>query len=163
MAVGYLLAGGFAWTLLWGQNKFDVCALLTAAEIEAVQDDQVTAIKASEPSRSGFVVSQCFYTAATFAKSVSLQVTRPDPKRVIGDGPRADWKRIFRQQQQRADKPLPVRGLGNEAFWVGDQVVGAIYVLEGDAYFRLSIGGWPEESVRMRKTRELALKVLERL
>lgn len=165
----------------WGQEQFDACALLTRAEIQAVQGDAVTEVKNSHPPRAGAAVSQCFYTVAPFEKSVSLEVTQQLSRSPSAGGPRQSWDRLFHPQKKSgagralpqkaaaekgkkdAGRPRRVRGVGDEAFWVGDQVIGVLYVLAGDAYFRISIGGWADEGARRQKTVALARKIAKRL
>lgn len=163
----------------WGQEQFDACALLTRSEIQAVQGEAVTEMKNSRPPRAGAAVSQCFYTVTPFEKSVSLEVTRRlSPAAAVA--PRQSWNRLFHPKrgsqaslsQQKAapekgkkdaGQPRRVRGVGDEAFWVGDQVTGVLYVLAGDAYFRISVGGWADERARRQKTVALARKIARRL
>ena len=166
------------------EKAFDPCTLLTNREIEQVQGDRVASVKPSEPPRDRFAISQCFYTAATFSKSVSLEVTRRRP----GDreGPREQWKQMWARALERSEKreeeareeshgrgrereresaakPRPVFGVGDEAFWQATSLGGALYVLRGDAYFRVSLGGPEPESVKLEKSKKLARAVARRL
>src|SRR5262249_21865712 len=71
--------------------KTDACALLTTADIEAVQKETVKETKLTGSSQRGFNVSQCFFTLPTFNNSISLQVTQ----RGEGSGgrdPKEFWK-----------------------------------------------------------------------
>src|ERR1700745_4093743 len=61
------------------QGELDVCGLITKQEIEAIQRSPIKETKSSVRSDAGFRVSQCFYTAEDFGKSVSLAVTQRDP------------------------------------------------------------------------------------
>jgi hypothetical protein len=155
------------------QTKFDACSLITRDEIEAVQGEPVTDTKSSAPDRPAFSVAQCFYTVATFPKSVSLEVTRRDPKNPAGDGPRDHWKKLFspatRENDGKAENgmesspPLRVKGIGDEAFWIGNAITGGLYVLKNDAYFRISIGGSEDPSIKIEKATTLARKAIPRL
>jgi hypothetical protein len=154
------------------QAKSDACSLITRGEIEAVQGEPVTDTKSSAPDRPAFAVSQCFYTLATFTKSVSLEVTRRDPKNPAGNGPRDQWKRLFHPATRNDEKaengmesspPLQVKGIGDEAFWIGNAITGGLYVLKNDAYFRISIGGSEDRSVKIEKATTLARKAIPRL
>jgi hypothetical protein len=49
-----------------------------------------------------------------------------------------------------------IAGLGEEAYWVGTSITGALYVLQGRKFLRISVGGVHEESARIEKTRVLA-------
>ncbi len=154
----------------------DVCSLLPAAEIEAIQGEPVAATKGSAPERAAFAVSQCFYTLPTFTRSISLELTMRSAKDEVG--PREHWRRVFhgpreapqsstrasgREAAVDADAPRPVGGVGDEAFWTGNSLVGALYVLKGDAYLRISIGGAEDASIRIKKTKRLAKVALKQL
>ncbi len=144
----------------------DPCSLLTSAEIEAIQGEPVTNAKSSGRTSGGFVFSECFFSLAEFTKSVSLQVTRTDPTHASPVDPARHWKELFgRESREDKDAGAPVRvdGVGEEAFWVGDTRVGALYVLQGQTYFRISAGGWADEQARLEKSTALAKKALSRL
>jgi hypothetical protein len=164
-------------------EKFDACSLVTRREIETVQGDRVVSTKASEPERSHFAVSQCFYTLATFSKSISLEVTRH--RAGEAQGPRVHWKQMFARalekgkeredepeseekagpgkRKEAAARPRPVSGVGDEAYWDGSSLGGGLFVLKGDAYFRLSLGGPEPEAVKIEKLKKLARNALPRL
>ena len=164
--------------------KTDACALLTTAEIEAVQKEAVKETKLTGSSQRGFSVSQCFFTLPTFNNSISLQVTQ----RGEGSGgrdPREFWKETFhresdsereREREKRDKKeqrggeeeeerspPQKVSGVGDEAYWVGSRVGGGLYVLKGNAYLRVSIGGSGSQADKLQRLKSLAQKVADRL
>ena len=56
-----------------------------------------------------------------------------------------------------------MNGLGDEAFWIGSRVGGALYVLKKDLFFRISVGGAGDEKAKLNKSRTLAQNVLKRL
>jgi hypothetical protein len=170
------------------KGRIDACALITKGEIEAVQGEPVKETKSSESPGSSFVRSQCFFLTATFPKSVSLALVTPDPDKPSALTPREYWKKQFhpREQEEKEkhepeaskaktpkgaeeerekelSKPRPVEGLGEEAYWVGNAITGALYVLQGDAFLRISVGGVREESARIEKSKELARAALNRL
>ena len=164
-------------------GKFDACSLLTHKEIEEVQGDRVASEKGSEPQREPFAVSQCFYSLATFSKSISLEVTRRGAGKT--ESPRAHWKQMFframekgkekeeeersgdREDRERAReaaaRPRRVSGVGDEAYWDGSTLGGGLFVLKRDAYFRLSVGGPDNEAVKIEKLKKLARRILTRL
>jgi hypothetical protein len=165
-------------------KKIDVCALLTSAEMEAVQGEPVKETKPSVQPSGGFVMLQCFYRTTTSAKSVSLALGAPDPAKPSALTPREFWRKQFHppepveeekpvagkapkkaevDREEELRKPRPIDGLGEEAYWVGNPISGALYVLKGNAFFRISVGGEKDESVRIKKTETLAQKVLKRL
>jgi hypothetical protein len=67
------------------------------------------------------------------------------------------------ESEEDARKPRAISGLGEEAYWVGSPLAGALYVLQGDLFLRISVGGVPKESMRIAKSKSLANAVLPRL
>jgi len=158
LATGGTLASG----------DFDACKLIAPSEIEAVQGEAVLDAKSGERRTGGFAIAQCFYTLPSHANSVSLEVTRLDPEQSTSSGPRERWKKLFhgdgdQEGEKESGKPQPVSGVGDEAFWSGNPLVGALYVLKDNSYLRISIGGAEDASVKIRKTKALAQKALKRL
>ncbi|SRR6266436_847535 len=138
------------------------CALLSFAEIAAVQGEEPVRTKPSTSDAPGLALERCFFELPTFPKSISLEVTR---------GPRVRelWKDSFhergKREEEEKEKPPPerVRGLGEEAFWVGDPRLGGLYVLRKDAMLRLAVGGPEAVAGKLRKLKPLARKALSRL
>jgi hypothetical protein len=170
------------------KGRIDACALITKGEIEAVQGEPVKETKSNESPSSSFVRSQCFFLTATFPKSVSLALVLPDPGEPSALTPRDYWKKQFhppeqtekekhepaagkaktpKENEEEREKdlsnPRPIEGLGEEAYWVGNAITGALYVLQGDAFLRISVGGVREESARIEKSKALARAALKRL
>ncbi len=162
----------------------DACALLTRAEIQVVQSEPVEETKPSVQQSGSFLMSQCFFRTATFTKSVSLALAVPDPAKPSALTPREFWRKQFHppepveeekpvastapknaepEREMGSRKPLVIDGLGEEAYWVGNRITGALYVLQGDAFLRISIGGGEDESVRIKKAKALAEKALKRV
>jgi hypothetical protein len=56
-----------------------------------------------------------------------------------------------------------VKDLGDEAFWVGSPIGGALYVLKSDLMFRLSVGGGGDQKAKLNKSKTLAQKILKRM
>jgi hypothetical protein len=166
------------------EEKTDVCALLTSAEIQVIQSEPVEEAKPSAQPSGGFVMLQCFYRTTTFAKSVSLALAAPDPAKPSALTPREFWRKQFHppepeeeekpiagkapkkaeiEREEELRKPRPIDGLGEEAYWVGNTISGALYVLKGKSFLRISVGGVREESARMEKSKALARAALQRL
>lgn len=167
------------------QPTFDACGLITKEEIEAIQGSPITDMKSSARTDGPFRVSQCFYTAAEFSKSVSVAVTQPDPNNPGKRTPREFWKETFGrysgQEKERDDAgnipapehrrpevereasvpPKRIPAIGDEAYWtVGPG--GALYVLKNDAFIRISVGGADDEETKIEKSKTLAQKALAR-
>jgi hypothetical protein len=152
------------------QRHRDPCRLLTDAEVRAVQGQAPTQKIPSEQPAGSFRFTQCFYRTLELSSSVSVALGIPltDSKR---SGPRDYWRAQFEREEraepeesdEKKNEPRRVAGLGDEAFWVGDPVTGALYVLRGDVFLRVSVGGSPNQSQKIKRARTLALYALKRL
>ncbi len=166
------------------RGKIDACALLTSQEIRSVQGEPLKETKGSGSAEKGFSISQCFFTLPTFNNSISLVVTQK------GDGadgrdPKEFWETTFdresegerkkeREKEKARDKnreeeeeeavpPQKIAGVGDEAFWTGSRVGGALYVLKGSSYLRVSVGGAGNQQSKINKSKALARLALKRL
>ena len=153
----------------------DACSLVSKEEVESVQAAPVNETKTSEHSDGVFLVSQCFYTAAEFSKSVALALVRSDPKQGSKRSPKDFWKEKFDPYQDEEPKtksgdekeqgsaPKKIEGLGDDAYWVGNRFGGMLYVLNGDAFISIGVGGTDDEDTKLKKSKVLAQKALQRL
>ena len=125
-------------------------------------------VPSDQPAVS-FQFTQCFYRTVEFTSSVSLAVGIPlanDGKR---SGPRQYWQQQFHAEvravpgRKKNEPPKRIAGLGDEAFWVGDPKSGALYVLKGEVFIRLSVGGPGDETEKIKRTKALASHALKRL
>ena len=57
--------------------------------------------------------------------------------------------------------PKKIPGIGDEAYWTAGPG-GALYVLKGDAFIRISLGGSDDEETKIEKSKALASKALAR-
>jgi hypothetical protein len=165
-------------------GKKDACILLTTAEIEAVQGEPVKETKASVQPNGEMLISGCLFHTTNFAKSVSVALATPSSAKPSAITPRKFWQKQFhapdmeedktRAAGKKAQKPEPegeeetrkprrIEGLGEDAYWVGTPITGALYVLQGDNFVRISVGGVGEESARIEKSKVLARAVVKRL
>ena len=142
-----------------GPAKFDVCGLITKEEIEEIVGSPVKDRTSSESSSEGLRMSQCFYTAAEFSKSVSLAITQSDPDSATKRSANEFWKETFgrydkydkkgekesasdkekkeslknqareKGEEEGAVPPKKIAGIGDEASWSGNRVGGVLYVL----------------------------------
>jgi hypothetical protein len=144
------------------------CSLLTTEEIQAVQGEAVKSTKASQGFAPGMTVSQCYFELPTTSNSIVITVTR---KAEGGRDPSQSWQDIFhpqnpreRKEEEEKDKgPEKVEGVGDEAFWTGNRVGGALYVLKGNSYVRISVGGAGDQPKKIEKSKALAESILKRL
>ncbi len=144
---------------------FDACTLIKSSEVGAVQGDKITETKSSSRFNGTFAVSQCFYTAANFVNSVSLEVNQRAPDDSQQNSLLQFWTQQFRRakDKRKSVKPKLIPGIGDEAYWVGSSKMGALYILKRDRYFRVSVGGSDAEEVKLQKSKKLAEYALRRL
>jgi hypothetical protein len=152
------------------QRHRDPCRLLTDIEVRAVQSQTPAEKIPSEQPAGAFRFTQCFYRARELSSSVSVALGVPlsDDKR---SGPRDYWRAQFKREHrdereesdEKKNEPRRLAGLGDDAFWVGDPVTGALYVLRGDVFLRVSVGGPPTQAEKIKRARALALYALKRL
>lgn len=162
--------------------NLDACALLTSADVQAVQADAVQETKPSVQPGGGLTMSQCFFRTVTASKSVSVATAAES-----SISPRTFWKKHFhsaknkteekekrekkpvagrkeeKEDEDESTRPRAIAGVGEEAYWVGGPMVGALYVLQGSTFLRISVGGVREESARIEKSVALARIALKRL
>jgi hypothetical protein len=163
--------------------RVDACALLSSKEVESVQGEAIKETKLSGQSAGGYSMSQCFFTLPTFTNSISLLVAQKgegagakDPKEFWRDTfhenkagerekerERERDKKKAEQEEEEGTPPQKVTGIGDEAYWTGSRVGGALYVLKGNSYIRLSIGGAANQATRIKKSKALAEKAISRL
>jgi hypothetical protein len=166
-----------------GKGKMDPCSLLTSKEIESVQGQPLKSPIGNSKVTNGLVNSQCYFGLPTASNSISLTVTQraegPDAR-----SPKQLWTETFdkreaedkdkakengekekgeRGEKEEARPPKRIDGVGEEAFWSGNRVGGALYVLKGDTFIRVSVGGPGDEAAKIDKSKKLAEKVLKRL
>jgi hypothetical protein len=142
----------------------DPCALLKDADIEAALHTPVKERKPGTQPAGALVTSQCFF-ATSSAISVSLALTRGSTDERSALTPREYWRRQFHATEHEGDddrRARPISGIGDEAYWTGNRFAGALYVLIGDAFLRISVGGIRDEKGRIEASETLARAALKR-
>jgi hypothetical protein len=154
------------------KSKSDACALLTSKEIESVQGEPLKETKSSGSSAGQFAVSQCYFALPTSSNSISLTVTQR------GDGseardPKQFWKETFHrdkdkdkrpeEEREKVSAPEKIDGVGDEAFWIGNRVGGELYILKGNSFIRISVGGSGDQAAKIEKSKKLAQAILKRI
>jgi hypothetical protein len=170
------------------EPKLVACSLITQDEVAAVQGSPIQETKSSARRDGSFLVSQCFYTAGEFSKSVSVAVTQPDANKpdLNKRTPKDFWNETFASYSGNEEKerdtaskapaseqhrdeiekdaavpPKKISAIGDEAYWTPGPG-GALYVLKGDAFIRISLGGSDDEATKIEKSKALASKALAR-
>jgi len=156
-------------------GKVDACTLLTSDDIKAVQGEPLKTTKPSQQAGHEFVIDICYYELPTPSNSISLSLAQPNPAKK--DSVREFWENTFgdsehgRKEKEREgegeiEEGAPARkiaGLGQEAFWFSSPIGGVLYVLKGDHYIRISVGGKVNSEAKLNKSKALAKKALARL
>jgi hypothetical protein len=161
------------------QTKPDACAVLTSTDVQKVQGDPVQETKPSTQPAGGLVMSQCLFRTASPSNSVSVAIASAGSV-----SPRAFWQKQFHSakpesgegekekptakskpatEEEESPRPRTIQGVGEQAYWVGSPLVGALYVLKGNTFLRISVGGVREEAARIEKSVALARLALKRL
>jgi hypothetical protein len=135
--------------------------------------------KASTEPAGGLVMSQCLFRTASPSNSVSLVIASAGSV-----SPRAFWQKQFHsanpeaeerekekpsakgkpaREEEESPRPRTIQGVGEQAYWVGSPMVGTLYVLKGNSFLRISVGGVREEPARIERSVVLARLALKRL
>jgi|ERR1051326_383474 hypothetical protein len=156
-------------------NKVDACTLLTSDEIKVVQGEALKTTKPSQQAGHEFVIDICYYELPTPSNSISLSLAQPNPNKK--GSVREFWENSFgdsehgRKEKEREGEgeieegapPRKIAGLGQAAFWFPSPIGGVLYVLKGDHYIRISVGGKGTSEVKLNKSKALAQRALARL
>ena len=166
----FLLAGFAPPGAFFAVSVPDPCRLLAPADVARIAGGRVVETRSASRVAGDLAISDCFFRSEPFESSVSLELTREAPgaaRRL-----KAHWEAVFHgergEEAERSDEarkeapPREVEGVGDEAFWLGNPVSGALYVLRKDRYLRISVGGAEPEPVKIRKAVDLARKALAR-
>jgi len=172
------------------EPKIPACTLITIDEVGAIQGATITDAKNSAGVSGGMLMSQCYYSSKEPNMSVSLAVTQPDPRSPTAPSAREQWEQTFgrfdkeqaevkeeegksevkegpkgagREAEEKVRPPKEIEGVGEKAFWSGNRFGGALYVLRGDVFIRISVGGPDNEETKIEKSKRLAEKALGRL
>jgi hypothetical protein len=161
------------------QARQDACTVLTSADVQKVQGDSVQETKPSTQPAGRLVMSQCLFRTASPSNSVSVAIASAGSV-----SPRAFWQKQFHsakpesgegekekptakskpaEEEEESPRPRTIKGVGEQAYWVGSPLVGALYVLKGNTFLRISVGGVREEAARIEKSVALARLALKRL
>ncbi len=77
--------------------------------------------------------------------------------------PKRDRGEERKREEEKSAQPQPIPGLGDEAFWSGNQINASLYVRKSNVIIRLSIGGPEDKATKIKKSKALAEHVLKRV
>ena len=121
-----------------------------------MQNQKIGKTKSTTRDDSQFSISQCFYMAAAFERSVSLEISESHPRNPDLNAVKRFWDERF---EGAKEKPKVVTGLGEKAYWVGNNKVGAVYAFERGRIVRVSVGGPTPKKQRFRNPRHSSGKL----
>jgi hypothetical protein len=67
------------------------------------------------------------------------------------------------EENEKKSPPKKIDGVGEEAFWIGSRVGGALYVLKDQLILRISVGGGQDIETKIARSKALAEKAINRL
>ncbi|HKR63307.1 MAG TPA: subclass B3 metallo-beta-lactamase [Thermoanaerobaculia bacterium] len=155
-----------AWSELAAEEKKQrgVCGLLTRDDIRAVQGADFSSATESVRNGGNLTLEQCYYAMPVSSDSINVEVASEGPVRELWRQ-RMSANRRDREEEEREGKVEEkerVRGVGEEAWWVRGRA-GALYVLSGERWVKISIGGSATEKEKITRAKRLAKLVLSRL
>jgi hypothetical protein len=164
------------------KTRVDACSLIKSEELLAVQGEATKETRPSENANGSLATGQCLYILPTYSKSLSLSLTQRDASKGQGVKLKELWEekfRAFEEEEEKGSKskeknsgekeekgesrPVRIEGVGEEAFWVGNRMLGALYVLSKNSILRLSLGGPEDDAAKISKLKMLARKAIKRL
>ena len=106
---------------------------------------------------------------------MNLAIVQRDPDHANGRTPRDFWKEKFdpyeneepqrdnSEEKEKGPPPKKIGGLGDEAYWAGNRFGGTLYILKGDTFISIGLGGTDDQETKLEKSKLLAQKALQRL
>jgi hypothetical protein len=157
----------------------DACDLISKEEVQSVQGSSVNDTNSSERTDDVFRIAQCFYATAESNKSVNLALVQERSDQQTKRSPKEFWKEKFdrynsksrdsstslgmTEENEKGMAPKKIADLGHDAYWVSNRFGGVLYVLKGDVFISIGLGGTDDEETKLKKSKELAQKALQRL
>lgn len=146
-----LLAGAAQAAPVASASAVDACTLLTAPDVQRVQQTIVKDTKSSSNAVKNQHYAQCVFATADIVNSVSVTW-------ITGGVPEA-WSRF----KNAKTPPRRVESVGREALWAGDAKAGSLYVLTDAGILRVSVGGVADPAERLRRSQALAAIAVKRV
>ena len=162
----------------------DACSILPADTVGSIQSEKVVQAEPSQSTRGNIFSRRCFYRTENFNRSVDLEVITAVSNRSAID---EFWNKRFHsihkteeEEEEEAEReknqnspavdrekeeerakaaPSPVTGVGDEAFWVSNQLNSTLYVLQNGSVIRVSIGGPDEANAKLERARMMVGKI----
>lgn len=182
-----LVAGTSCQKSKTGAGQINACNLISQEEIQSIQGAPVKEVKSSASTNGGFQTADCLYTSAIDSYSVSIALVQKNSGSPDARDPKEYWKTSFsryakqtgkgdadnekteeaaeREEAEKSAVPPPkkIEDLGDGAFWATSiNGGGALFVLKGNAFIRISVAGSESEESKIDQSKALAAKALAR-
>jgi hypothetical protein len=150
----------------------DPCSVVSPEEIASIFGRRISGEpKKLEAGEGGFRVAQCRVALQDDAGMLDIRIVQKGAGAEARD-PRDAWKESFAPEKLEQAKgeahrpkwiPEEVRGIGEGAFWRGDNKEGSLYALKGNAYVRITLSSRDDKNEKLRKCSAVASAVLKHL
>jgi len=80
-----------------------------------------------------------------------------------GDEKRDEKRSEGKEEKEESVRPKKIDGIGEQAFWISNRFGGVLYVLKGEVFISVGLGGTDDEETKLKKSKALAQKALQRL
>jgi len=141
------------------------CSVVTADDVFGIFGAPFDEPRKSVQTSGDITVTQCYYGQPVRYAADSMTIeftTAPDVHEL--------WEKQFepseegeREKESGEKHRIEVEGLGRDAFWGGNRVSGALYVLAPSAIMRISIGGSGDVASKIERSKKVAMKALEKM
>src|SRR5207237_453423 len=84
--------------------KIDACTLLTAQDVQEVQNAPLKDTKATEQTNGRTLISQCYFATDPPHQSISLSTTQSDPSGGDADAAKDYWRQIAQHSPQGGER-----------------------------------------------------------
>ena len=82
---------------------------------------------------------------------------------LIRDEKRDEKRSEGKEEKEESVRPKKIDGIGEQAFWISNRFGGVLYVLKGEVFISVGLGGTDDEETKLKKSKALAQKALQRL
>ncbi len=158
MIVSLLTISTFA-----AETPLDISKIINKAEAEKILGEPVRDPKPLNSSNADGYYSKCNYYSSKSVRSLLVRVRQANPGSL---NPQAE----FDQVAASGGAMKPVEGLGDKAgMFNGSPQNGLpadvilLYVVKGNAFITVGLGGMKDEAAALKKAREVAEKILAKL
>ena len=163
MMSGFLLATGLTSLVVAADSRPDISKIITKEEATAILGEPVNDPSPRSGNGTDGYYSKCNYYSERRGKSLIIRFQLPGPNAIA---PQKELELL-----EAASGPMEkVSGVGDTAQMLvsgadggfGSRVL-MLYVVKGNAFLTIGVGGFADEAVALEKAKTIAQKILEHL